>query len=88
MKTDAEITAALVEELQSLAAPMEVVMKPDSVFALVALYQLALRHPDLSEHSAPRAAGQRFVSAAREYFANCPTVLEIIRRGDDTQEDR
>lgn len=65
--------------------PMEIAYRPDTVFALVALIQLALRHPGVT--GSPRDAGTRFLAAAREYFADAPAVLEAIRRGDDPAED-
>jgi hypothetical protein len=65
--------------------PMELGLKPESVFTLVGLVQLALRHPDLP--AGPRAFGEQFVGAARAYFTGCPTVLDVIRKGDDPDYD-
>ena len=66
--------------------PMELALRPESVFQLVGALQLAQRHPHLPD--SVRATAAAFVTAAREYFADCPTVLEVVRRGDDPAEDR
>jgi hypothetical protein len=65
---------------------MELVLRPESVLQLVALVQLAQRHPTLP--ATHHAFADRVLTAAREYFAECPGVLEAIRRGDDPAEDR
>lgn len=84
---DAAIAQAIAHEIWSKTpAPMELVLRPHTVFALVALLQLATRHPGPTDDI--RAAADRFIAAAREYFADCPTVLEVIRRGDDPAEDQ
>jgi hypothetical protein len=61
---------------------MPVMFKPQTVFALVSVMQLALRHPAMGILESPHEAAERFIDAAREYFADCPHVLEMIRRGD------
>jgi hypothetical protein len=55
------------------------------VLQLVALIQLAVRHPGVSAEL--RDAAARFVSGSREYFADCPSVLSIIDAGDDPSQD-
>lgn len=82
---DSDLTAALVEELIGLA-PMVIAFRQETVFSLVSLLQLALRHPELPDSG--RETAETFIAAAREYFADCPTVLEIIRRGADPAHDR
>jgi hypothetical protein len=72
-------------ELQHLA-PMELGLRPQTVLQLVGLLQLANRHPGVSPELRGTIAG--FLTAAREYFATCPAVLDVIRRGDDRAEDR
>jgi hypothetical protein len=72
--------AAKVEE-----SPMELVLRPETVIQLTGLVQLALRHPGVSPTL--RATAGRFLTGVREYFADCPTVLDVIRRGDDPGED-
>lgn len=61
------------------AGPLELVVEPSTVFQLVGLVQLALRHPDVGPGM--RADGEQFVTSARAYFADCPAVLDVIRRG-------
>jgi hypothetical protein len=80
LDTDAATIVRLTEELAALPRPMELMLKPESVLMLVALVQLALRHP----HAPPsaRAFGEQFISAARAYYAGSPTALEVIDRGD------
>ena len=65
--------------------PMEVGLRPQTVFKLVGLLQLANRHPGLSPDLRGVIAG--FVASAREYFASCPTVLNVIQLGDDPTAD-
>lgn len=60
-------------------------LRPLSALHLAGLVQLALRHPQVDGHN--REAGERFLSGVREYFADCPAVLDLLRRGDDPQED-
>jgi hypothetical protein len=66
--------------------PMELGLRPESVFYLTGLVQLALRHPTLPGTN--RAFGERFLVGVREYFADCPAALDLVRRGDDPAEDR
>jgi hypothetical protein len=72
-------------ELRSLEERMEVHFAPLTAIYLVGLVQLALRHPGVSSEGA--AVARAFLDGAREYFAECPTVLEIIDRGDDPAHD-
>lgn len=83
---DDEVIAAMWAEFERKAAAMELVMQPLTVLQLTGLLQLAMRHPDLSRNN--HDAGMRFVTAAREYFADCPMALDVIRRGFDPREDR
>jgi hypothetical protein len=85
MDDDAAITAQMAAELVT-RHPMELVLQPMTVLQLVGLVQLALRHPALSADL--RDAGQRFVRASQQYFADAPATLDVIRRGDDPREDR
>lgn len=87
MTDDAETLAALVEELQRKDdQPMELVLRPASVFQLTALVQLARRHPGVT--GPMRETSDRLLAGVRAYFADCPTVLAVVRRGDDPAEDR
>jgi len=59
---------------------------PISMFRAVGILQLAARHPGLDENH--RLFIRTFIEHARHFFEDCPSVLEIIRRGDDPAEDR
>jgi hypothetical protein len=78
------LVAAMALELER-KAPMEIVCQPLTVVQLTGLLQLALRHPTMPPDA--RAAGERFLAGVRAYFSDCPTVLDIVRRGDDPAED-
>jgi hypothetical protein len=82
---DEQITQQLVTELNAKQEPMELVLQPGTVFQLTALVQLACRHPHVS--GAMREIADRVLAAVREYFADCPTVLDVVRRGDDPRQD-
>jgi hypothetical protein len=87
--TDDAITQRLAREIMSMDQHlMELVLQPVSVFQLVAALQLARRHPQFADQETVAVTVERFLTAAREYFADCPTVLDVIRRGDDPTEDR
>lgn len=58
-------------------------LAPIQFVHLVGLVQLASRHPGVQERETIRAV----VDAARAYFAGCPAVLEVVRRGEDPAED-
>ncbi len=84
--TDEDALARMAaDELERLPY-MDLMLKPATVFELVGLLQLALRHPELPDSI--RGTAARFVHSSRDYFADCPTVLAIIERGADPQEDR
>lgn len=84
MERDDETISALVAELEQ-HGPLTLVMRPQSVLHLCGLLQLALRHPRLSPPS--QHAARFFLDHARAYFTDCPTVLDVLRRGDDPHED-
>ena len=86
-ESDDEAVAALVDELTRCETPIEFVLRPASAFHLVAVIQLALRHPHVPDEA--RRIGATFVDHVREYFTDqgAPTVVEAIRRGDDPSYD-
>jgi hypothetical protein len=86
--TDPALLAAMVAELATREAPIEVVLRPLSALHLAGLLQLALRHPETSASSAHARIANTFIELVRAYFAGCPATLEILRRGDDPTEDR
>jgi hypothetical protein len=68
------IAQRLVTELAD-KAPMELVLRPATVFHVTALLQLACRHSSVS--GAVRDTADRFLANVREYFADCPAALEL-----------
>jgi hypothetical protein len=52
------------------------------------MLQLALRKPGLSASEQAPQTAETFIHAAREYFKDCPHVLEMIRRGNAHDYDR
>jgi hypothetical protein len=85
---DDQIARTMAEEIADLVIkgrPMELVCHPLTVFQLTGLIQLALRHPGVTPEL--RETAERFLVGVREYFADCPTVLAVVRRGDDPAED-
>ena len=83
---DEEILLGILDELKRHRRAMELVLQPVTVFHLCGILQLALRHPKLGDPS--RQVAQQFLTGARDYFADCPAVLEVLRRGDDPSEDQ
>jgi hypothetical protein len=59
---------------------MELLLQPASAFQLASLLQLALRHPEVP--ATLRAVAARYLAGVRGYFADCPAILEALRRGD------
>jgi hypothetical protein len=86
MSIDDQIARTMADEIRRKAkSPMELVCHPVTVFQLTGLIQLALRHPGVTPDL--RATAERFLVGVREYFHDCPTVLDTVRRGDDPAED-
>lgn len=85
--SDGWMADALANEVGSLG-PMEMQMQASTVLQLVALLQLAQRHPSVEKFTTAAATGKQFIEAARGYFARCPTVLEVIEAGDDPAQDK
>ena len=82
---DRALTEAMADEMLR-HAPLALTLRPESVFQLVALLQLACRHPLLSPST--RAFAREFIDHAHQYFADCPAVLAVLERGDDPAHDR
>jgi len=78
---DAAVIAGMAGELERKAANMELVLQPATVVQLTALVQLACRHPAVT--GAARDTADRFLAGVRDYFADCPIVLDVLRRGDE-----
>jgi hypothetical protein len=89
MDDDDQILAAIVRELEAKASDQfEIVLQPTTALHLAGLIQLALRHPAARQRASHLATGGAFLAGVRAYFADCPAVLEVLRRGDDPAEDR
>lgn len=84
--TDEATVAQLIAEMRA-RPDMELVLHPATAFALVGVVQLAMRHPGMTEQRIAYDGAQRFLRAARLYFADAPTVLGVIDRGDDPGQD-
>jgi hypothetical protein len=82
---DEALVLAVASELAD-KGPVSFTFRAQSAFELVGLVQLALRHPGVSDSL--RRAGVTFVEHIRGYFSDCPAALDIIRRGDDREQDR
>jgi len=77
--TDQDLAAAAQREIATLA-PCTIQWTPRAMLHATALFQLAARYPHLED--AYRIFIRTFVAQARDYFAACPSVLELLRRGD------
>jgi hypothetical protein len=80
MMDEQAMSAQMSAEMADMDRPMELILRPHSVLILVALVQLALRHPSVDGRI--RDMGETLVAASKEYFANCPTVVQTIQLGD------
>jgi len=76
---------AMARELATIP-PMEIVFSPLTAFQLAGLLQLALRHPGVSPELQKTA--RRFLEAVRSHFHACPTLLDVLARGDDPAYDQ
>lgn len=85
MPDDDAVIARLADELEH-HAPLTLVMRASMVLHVCGLLQLALRHPHMGDVS--RRSARFFIDHARAYFADCPTALDVLRRGDNPSEDR
>jgi hypothetical protein len=88
--TDEQAAALMAEEMRATAldGPAIIALDPLTALSLCGLLQLALRHPNMSDARSAVDAARLFVDSIREYFADAPTVLAIIDRGDNPQWDR
>jgi hypothetical protein len=71
-------------ELLALEEPYLLAMPGRDLLLLAGMLQLACRHPDLPFPAGALATD--LLESARSYFAACPTVREILRRGDDPDD--
>jgi len=84
MTADDDLVQRMAVEMATKGA-CEFHFTPTSMLRAVGLLQLAARHEALgAEH---HRFIRMFVEHARRFFADCPTVLETIRRGDDPAYD-
>jgi len=85
---DAKLLACMAAEILTLneeGEPMVIALQPLSAVQLAGLIQLALRHDGITDTL--REIATTFVDSVREYFAEMPATLEILRRGDDPSQD-
>lgn len=85
---DTELLGAMAAEIRALDAEGDLMMiqvSPLSAVQLAGLLQLALRHDGVE--GSIREAALLFLYDVREYFATCPAVLEVMRRGEDPAHD-
>jgi hypothetical protein len=76
----------MAEELQHKPEHLALMLRPQSALELAGVVQLALRHRGLQ--GTTRVAAERFLAGVKDYFHDCPAVLEVLRRGDDPSEDQ
>lgn len=82
---DAQTTADLAHELETYAAlPLD--MRAITAFQMAGVVQLAMRHPDLPPNV--RRTASAFLEIIRAHFHAAPTVLDVLRRGDNPRHDR
>lgn len=87
--TDAQLVDLMVHEIRSIEETQGhaiLMLQPLDFFRLVGLLQLAGRHPELEDAHLQTIAN--IEGAAREYFRDCPAVLEVLARGEDPRCDR
>jgi len=87
-EVDAQLLACMAAEILALneeGEPMVIALQPLSAVQLAGLIQLALRHDGVTDTL--REIATRFVDSVREYFAESPATLEVLRRGDDPSHD-
>jgi hypothetical protein len=82
---DDEITQAMAREMATKGG-CEFHFSATSMLRAVGLLQLAARHPEISDEH--QRFIRTFVEHARAFFADCPTVLAVIAKGDDPRQDR
>jgi hypothetical protein len=82
--TDDELLQMMAREMATKGG-CEFHFSPTSMLRTVALLQLAARHPHLDDGH--HLFIQTFIEHTRQFFADCPAVLEVIRRGDDPRFD-
>jgi hypothetical protein len=81
---DNDLGSRLAAELSSMA-PVNFAAPAAAVFQLVALVQLALRHPGVTP--ALRQVGELFVQGTAQRFADCPVASALIQAGNDPAAD-
>jgi hypothetical protein len=86
---EAAVLAQMVQEIRAMQADPDgeflLVLPPFATLQLAGLVQLALRHPGTKPDI--RQTGEAVVDAIREHFVNAPATLEVLRRGDDPEQD-
>lgn len=89
-KRDMQLLAAFVREIEHLSKQSVVInlqLTPDQAMAMVGALQLACRHSGYTGPS--RVIVERIVHWVQSEFLQyrCPTIIEVIRRGWDSNYD-
>jgi hypothetical protein len=91
MTDDAELQKQFTEDLLALersGAGMPFVFNPSEAFSLLALLQLALRHPGIgSDAKGTGAFGRALAENIQGRLCRTPAMQEVARRGWDTRYD-
>lgn len=82
---DRTVAETMAEELCRMPA-MTVEFQPLAALQIAGMLQLALRHPRVRKHQNVCLKAQQFLEAVRQYLADCPACLEVMRRADDPGE--
>lgn len=87
MRTDERLVIAAAAEIKSVEQPLQINLEAASVLQLVAVLQLAIRHPQLP--SSARSAAVAVIEGARAYFAAVGAIhtVALIERGNDPAYD-
>lgn len=81
---DPQILERLTEELKQAPCLVLKDLHPPQVFSLVALLQVALRHPDIEQDGGSAAMARVFISDVLEFYRDYPTITQVIRMGFDS----
>jgi hypothetical protein len=86
---DDVIIKAIATELQvlDLEGPYALQLDAQTAFHLIAVLQLALRHPDLPDGHT-RGQVQEFVDGLAQIFTGMPACSRVIEQGNDPAQDR
>lgn len=82
---DPAILQRLADEMRRAPSMVLEHTQPERIFGLVAMLQLALRHPGLDETGPGASMHARcFIQEALEFYRDYPTITQVIRMGFDS----